>query len=283
MALFEIYNIDTWSGSEPTPSYVRLLPLVGTVLGFSLGLLPGLISREKFKRKTGQIFEYELKSLLITLSEQIEELKRYRNHFLDPKTKQEELLPLSISLLHKFEILRTLDKVILIKYYEKSNKELATHNIGAFYQMCAVVERDAERLDRLYTEYQLEFDRISASYFEQINSLRLLAIVEKDKLGGNAKSDIFLSKLWTVAFSKEPDFSISDIMLFAKELNFLLTDDPIFSDTKHALYRPVLDFSLRGSTIVNEYDKTKKRFLGILTMSEQTFQDAVDSLNDIIK
>jgi hypothetical protein len=281
MALIDIYNIDTFTGGEPTPWYIKLLPVATTLMGFALGLLPGLIARERLKRRTGKLFKLELITLGVALDEQVKEIKRYRSQFLNPPTPPVELIGLTLSLLHKFEIVQSLDKVVLIKYFEKEEKDDATHFVSLFYQMFAIINRDTERLDKVYTEYQIEFDKISDSYFTEINYLRSLAILERDKLGGNISKDVVLTKLWQVAFSNSQNLTLSQMMEFAKDLHPKLLQDSIFADFRHPMYKPILDFALKGSKILNEYEDKKKKYLGILNMSEQTFQNALDDLKEL--
>ncbi|MEO6902182.1 MAG: hypothetical protein ABI315_03430 [Bacteroidia bacterium] len=279
MALIDIYNIDNWTASEPAPWYIKLLPVATTIIGFLLGLLPGLIARQKFKRRTGKLFKLELESLKIALEEQLTEIKRYRNDFLNPPNPPSGLMCLTLVLFHKFEIIKTFDKVTLIKYFEKQEKEFATHYVSTFYQMFGVLERDTERLDKVYTEYQMEFDKISDSYLNEINYLRLLAIIERDKLGGDFSKDPVLVKLWEVAFSKPDNFTTDVIMIFAKDLHQKLLHEKVFMDTKHPLYKPILDLALKGSKIVSDYESKKSKYIGLLNMTEETFQSAFDDLN----
>jgi hypothetical protein len=278
MALVDIYNIENWSAGEPTPWYIRVLPLVGTLLGFLLGLLPGLISRIKDKYRTGRLFKQEVAALIVTLDEQIKEIQRYRSELLNPTLKQSELSGLNIFLTNTLEVIKVLDKITLIKYFEKEEKEFSTLYISSRYQMFGIIQKDAERLERAYVEYQIEFDKISESYFQEINSLRTLAIIERDKLKGDMSKDKVLTKLWEIAFSEKPNFSIDAIMTFAKELHPKLLRDEIFTEVSHPMYKPILDFAVSGIKIVNLYENKKTKYLSILRMSEQTFQSAYDDL-----
>ena len=119
MAFFDIYNIENWTAGEPSPWYVKLMPVWTTLLGFSLGLVPGLISRLRDKWRTGELFNTELATLKIGLEEQVIEIRRYKNEFLNPPMQTTKLLGLSLVLLHKFEIIKTFNKITLIKYFEK--------------------------------------------------------------------------------------------------------------------------------------------------------------------
>jgi len=281
MALIDFYNIDNWAGGEQIPWYFKLLPIASTLMGFALGLLPGLVSREKFKRRTGKLFKLELESLKFTLEEQLSELKKYKNEFLNISKPTDGIMTLSIVLLHKFEIIKTFDKIVLIKFYEKQQNELATHYISSYYQMFGVIERDTERLDKVYSEYQIEFERIGESYVSEINYLKALAIMERDKLGGDMSKDIVLSKLWDSLFSQNKNLNISEIMAFAKDLHSKFMKDGVFTDFKHPLYKSIIEFDLKGSRILSEYENKKAKYVRLLQMSEQTFQNALNDLENL--
>lgn len=255
------------------------MPVWTTLLGFSLGLAPGLIARLRDKWQAGELFKTELATLKICLEEQVIEIRRYKNEFLNPPMQTAKLNGLTLVLLHKFEIIKTFNKITLIKYSKKEYGDEAPQYISSLYQMFGVIERDIKRLEKNYTDYQIEFDNIGTAYITEINNLRSEVIMIRDQLGDKAKEDVFIMKLWEVAFSAKPDMTTYDIINFGRELHPKLLKEKIFTNTKHLMYKSVLNFVVTGTALVNRYDNKKAKFTGLLDISEETFGEALKELS----
>lgn len=281
MAIFDVYNIENWNGSQPTNFVFRILPVVCTILGVMIGWIPGYVDRYRNVNRAGKLFKYSLKLLEESLKDQIKEIESYKNVISNPPEEITKPIGLSNSLNHGFDIIKSLDKIAIIKYFEKREKDFATFQVSILFRMLGVVEEETNRLDISYIEYNTKFEELQQLYFNEINGLRTLAIIERDKVKGDISGDPLLKKLWEIAFSAKSQMNLFKTFRFATDLQPLLQKDEIFTDGAHPMYRPVLDFTVKGQTIINEYNFKFKKYLGVLKMSLDTYKDALKLLNEV--
>jgi len=246
----------------------------------------GLVSRtncsHQTENRTGKLFYQEIDLLKVNLDDQIKEIHRYQTQFEDMSKAPGDIKPLSLLLLHKFEIIKSLDKIQLIKCLEKTHGNQSTQIVSTLYQMFFILDRDTERLDKIYGAYHAKFDQLVGSFVDEINALRLPALTERDRLGTNYHTDKFLFRLWELAFTQNTNLNINELIGFATELIPKLLGEKVLTDTTHTLYQPVLEFTVRSSKILNQYQNERKKFLGILRMSEDTFRSGHDTLRRFV-
>ena len=278
MSFIDIYNIENWTAGPQTSWFTKLLPILTTILGFALGLSSTVYYRWIAYRNTVNIFKNEMESLLVGVEAQLKCVKDFLNVFIKPAA-EEGLIHLDLVLLHKFNTLNTLDKAAIVRFLKKKYKEDAPLRASSLFQMFGVLETDTNRVDKLYVDYHTSSEQISDEFFQEYNKLKLLTIIEKDKLAG--KPDVFISKLWEDIFTDKDVFKNDEsLMKFMFSIPKTLREE-VYKDFKHPLYEPVLYFSMNSGKVLSALQVKKKQFVGLLQGYIENCEEAINEISEL--
>lgn len=282
MALIDVYNIDTLTSGDNTLDWLK--PLVGVFSGFFLGLLPGWYSRTKDIKRTGELFKSELSDIRSSIIKQNNFLNDYLESRSSSKSKNEGLIGLSLCLVNHFDLINSLDRLKLIKHFEKRGEEKVVSLVGETFQILSILDKEMTRLEEAYETHQIMTNNFVNDYLEGYNLLKRQITKHRDTIGiPKAEKDRIMQNLRELFFeNKSQSIGASQIINFREAIHEKLGTE-VFADINHPLYEAISNFDLKGQIEIGKYIAKNEEYNSHLRMAANTLEAAYKFLHERYK
>jgi len=272
MGFIEITNIENMTGSADTWA-AWFKAISGAVVGFLLGLIPGWWARRSNVTTAGELANTDINNMKLAIETQLLSTRMFTSE-LQSTDEATKLLSYTNWLKHRFEFIKTVDKVDLVKFHKREVPSEAVEYVQGIFQALGVLDLQMKKMDEQYLEYVAFSDGKVREYAELLNTFNRLAIIEREKLGVvNYKKDKILVALFENIFDKKKALNGTVVINYLTNLHPNLKDN-LFTDYTHPLYIQIKEFDVKGTMIINDLTNKKLLFVNHIKRTEEGLQEA---------
>lgn len=168
MGLIEVNNITNYG--EPIVNnfdWWKLSGLLGVCIGFGFTYLNNKLAKRKERIEAGETFENQLKSFKDPIIKQAQDLKNYED-----KINNNEYGVITLYLKHKFELIKSLNWQILIKYFKKKKHKDPIGYISNIYNSLDILNFQTEKQYEVYNTFHNETRDLMMEYKANLDLVR---------------------------------------------------------------------------------------------------------------
>lgn len=279
MALFDFSttNIESYGSPENWSSWIKYT--LGAVTGFVLGLIPAGWARRKAVTNAGELIQTDIELLKLNIDTQILSLRIYLIELNKNKIEAGQTISFDIWFLHRFDLVKSIDKPTLIKYYKrKFNQKESVGIVLELYQCFGTLETQMDKLNESYASFRIDAEKLVEEYTEALNQLHLEAIAERDRLSEEMyNKDTLTKRLFDYVFEEERHLNINNIIGYKESLHSEFKNE-VYTLHTHKLYRPVLEFHIKGLTVIQKMENCRTLFANLVFVTQNTLKDAHKAL-----
>ncbi|MBL7920461.1 MAG: hypothetical protein JNJ40_09115 [Bacteroidia bacterium] len=268
MPLIEVNNVENY-GAPSGNSYDWIKPLIGVVVGYGLSVFTAWRLRVKERNKVGKVFAYQLESFKESLRTQVEALKDYQE-----KVLAHEYSTIIIYLEYKFDLIKSLDRLTIIKYLEKKLKRDASKWVSKIYNNFEILCAEAKTLGEEYEIFQKEIDTFLTTYRQNFDALRIELILHVESLTNDEYKNDTLALKFEELIIKYFDKKKIDLKAmialkttFHSELNQL----PIIHS--HPLHPKILAYNFKAVDLINLMEVKATKHYNLAKRLEESIRE----------
>jgi len=248
-----------------------LKPLVGTIVGFFLGLVPSWFRRIKDQKDVGKVFDQQLESFKISIQQQVQSIDEFviaiqKNEFKVVFILQES----------RFELFKSISPLMVIKHLERKKINDASnylsnvnYNIDLVVNVCRKVEEASIQFDaesvKFIKEYKAHYDSLTRLVAREVNSaenrdqliVKFIEIV--DKYIGNKP------------------FEINLLLAIRKTFNEELFKFP-FDLPRHRLHESFAKFNYAAVDLVMHYEVLRNQHINRMKLYSDSLKTIYNEL-----
>ena len=247
MALVEVNNIENY-GSSGGWDWKSLLAVL---FGYLLKLLTDEILKKRDQKNIGKLFEYELFSFKGQFKKQLSDIRLYTE-----KTNLYDYTNITSYFIHKFDLIKALDKLTLVKFYKRKYKTGSSTYISKILNNIDLVYLELKRYEDFYTEYSKQKDDFIFNYKTNLDKIRRSVTSQEQYT-----SDIYIKKFTELYIKYISNTPLDLKYIISLENTFhlqLLQEMP--TNNNHPLYNNISEFNFKGKDLIQTFKmKTEKQ------------------------
>lgn len=266
MAIVEINHVES-AGNSGGWDWKSLLAVL---FGFLLKLATDELLKYKDRKKVAEIFENELDSYKDSLKKQAEDVVVYLS-----KTKSYDYSTITVYFTHKFDLIKSLDKVTLVKYYKKRHKGKLPNYVNKIYNNIELLQTEFNLYEKSYREYSKLTENFQAEYKSNLDAIRRTVALYCDGLSPEEyKKDVFLLKFAEInnKYIHNVKFELKDIVNLEKTFHFEIFKD-LPTASYHVLYNSIFESSFKGKDMIQLFTMKTDKHVAYLKNLESSIKE----------
>lgn len=284
MGFIDIYNIE---GGDP-PNKISWTTLAGVILGWLLKGITDFFVKYYKMVKVGNRFRQQIENSKKGYKKQLDSINN-----LIAKLKNSELDSLSLHLLQQFNTIKSLDKSIVLDYFEswwyilwhKKADNRPEHYVDTAYSIIENSALEMKRLESMFVEFRNQMDTALSSYAKEVHDMKneidkVLETTSAQEFANDIVLKTFGNLYVANFFTSEQKMRRIDMKMFQDLLidfhSPLNVTFPIEQD--NPLYRKIKDFNHSSSWIINTFNHTREQIIGQLELIEGSMKDSYNKL-----